>query len=240
MSLKWRSEEIENLKALFPDTETKDIAIALNRSVSSVYGKSNQLSLKRSPEFIIKQQQMFAETLRREGVKTRFQKGLVPFSKGKKREEFMTAAGIEKVQQTQFKKGIIPHNWVPIGHERITKDGYIEVKVSDNIGIDSVKNFELKHRILYEKFHGPIPEGMKIEFLDGVKIDFSIDDLVMRSKGENLMLNCFSKKAIAKKIFKPKNEVELNKILEAADNLLDAKQNQIKLNHLIKSHERKD
>lgn len=238
MSRNWTLDQEQLLKELFPYTETKVIAKLLNRTSSSVYAKAMAMFLKRTPEFIAKQQQMFADTLRREGVKTRFSKGIIPHSKGKKREEFMTAEGIEKVKATQFKKNRIPHNWVPVGSERISKDGYIEIKFTDNYGVHSVKNFEFKHRLIWIENFGPIPKGMNVVFKDGNKRNFAIENLILMNNAENLMNSCFSEKAIAKKMFKPKTELELAAIIKAAPELIKAKQTQIKINQIIKNHER--
>lgn len=240
MSRNWTLEQEQLLKELFPYTETKVIAKLLNRTSSSVYAKAMAIKLKRTPEFIAAQQKMFADTLRREGVKTRFSKGIVPFSKGKKREEFMTPEGIEKVKTTQFKKGQIPHNWLPVGSERISKDGYIEIKFTDNYGIDSSKNFEFKHRLIWIENFGPIPKGMNIVFKDGNKRNFAIENFILMNNAENLMNSCFSEKSIAKKMFKPKTEQELEIILHTAPALIKAKQTQIKINQIIKNHDRKN
>ena len=69
----------------------------------------------------------------------RFQKGQIPPNKGKKG---VCAAGCEK---TWFPKGNIPKNYRSIGSERISKDGYIEVKVADP------NKWKLKHRIVWEE-----------------------------------------------------------------------------------------
>lgn len=240
MNRNWTLEQEQLLKELFPYTETKVIAEKIGKSCSSVYCKSANLKLKRTPEFIKKQQKMFADTLRREGAKTRFKKGAVPHSKGKKREEYMSAEGIAKVKATEFKKGQIPHNWVPIGSERISKDGYILIKYTDNYGLFSAKNFEMKHRLIWIEKNGPIPLGMNIGFLDGNKRNFSIDNLVLMNKSENLIKSCFSEKAIAKKMFKPKTDAELDLIMQKASGLIKARQTQIKINKLINDYGREN
>lgn len=107
----------------------------------------------------------------------RFQKGQVPPNKGKKG---VCAAGCEK---TWFPKGNIPKNYRPIGSERISKDGYIEVKVADP------NKWKLKHRIVWEKVNGPIPKGYIIIFRDNDKTNTDIDNLLMIKRGIHAVLN---------------------------------------------------
>lgn len=90
----------------------------------------------------------------------RFKKGNIPFNKGKKQSEFMSEESIAKTKLTRFKKGTIPHNHKTVGSTRITKDGYIEIKVSEP------RTWELLHRVVWKETHGPIPAGSNIQFKD--------------------------------------------------------------------------
>ncbi len=115
------------------------------------------------------------------GKTGRFEKGQIPFNKGKKG---MCAPGCEK---TWFKKGNMPHNSKPIGYERITKDGYIEVKVFDRPDREKgIKNFVPKHRLVWEQIYGPIPKGCKIFFLDGNRQNCDIENLALVTEAEHL------------------------------------------------------
>lgn len=62
-----------------------------------------------------------------------------------------------------------------VGHEIITHDGYIKVKVSD-VGDPNTK-FKLKHRVIWEQAYGPVPEGCFIVFVDGNKRNFDLSNL---------------------------------------------------------------
>lgn len=116
----------------------------------------------------------------------KYRKGISPSNKGKKQIEFMTKEGIERSKVTRFKKGKLPHNRREIGDERISKDGYIEIKLRDGCGN---KNWEYKHRWIYKKHHGKIPEGYHVIFLDGDKRNFDISNLKAISKSEELIMN---------------------------------------------------
>lgn len=109
----------------------------------------------------------------------RFNKGNVPHNKGKP----MKVVG--RMAETQFKQGQVPHNTKPIGFERVSKDGYIEVKVREKPE-NGRKNFEFKHRLIWEQAHGEIPEGHIVIFLDRNNRNFNLNNLALISRAENL------------------------------------------------------
>lgn len=114
------------------------------------------------------------------GLTGKFRKGRTPHNKGKK----MPKEVYEKVKHTMFAKGNVPPNHRPVGSERISKDGYIEVKVAEP------NKWRLKQRVVYEEAKGKIPEGCPIIFLDGNKRNFDINNLRCITRSELLYLNC--------------------------------------------------
>jgi hypothetical protein len=78
-------------------------------------------------------------------------------------------------------------NYRPVGSER-TDGGYIVVKVSDRNNRYH-KNWRRKHDIIWEKAHGKIPRGHKVIFADGDKLNFDLDNLVLVSSGELVVMN---------------------------------------------------
>jgi hypothetical protein len=168
------------------------------------------------------------------GFGTQFKKGSVPKNKGKKQTEFMTAEAIAKTSATRFKKGNQPHNIRQIGFERITADGYVEVKVRNAPENGKNKNFELKHRLVWEQYNGSIPKGMIVEFIPGAdKINFTVSDLVLRSRYENMISNSFCDNAIVKRFMKVKEPKMIEKIKNEAPELIALKRNSILLNQKI-------
>ncbi len=133
------------------------------------------------------------------GLTGRFKKGHVTHNKGKKQTEYMSKEAIEKTKATRFKKGNIPQNHRDIGEERISKDGYIYIKVRDGCLND---NWELKHRYIYKQHYGEIPNGYNVMFADKNKRNFDIDNLILVSKSEDLIMNnnklLFSNKELTK------------------------------------------
>lgn len=113
------------------------------------------------------------------GVDCRFKKGQVSHNKGKKMPDYI----YEKAKATMFKKGDVPLNKKPIGSERITKDGYTEIKVAEP------NKWDLKHRIIWEKINGKISKGYALVFADSNKQNFGLDNLILVSRAELLIIN---------------------------------------------------
>ena len=117
------------------------------------------------------------------GLTGQFKKGNVAHNKGKKQIEYMSQEAIERTKKTRFKKGNKKKNYRPVGSERITKDGYIEVKVADP------NKWETKNKIIYKQYFGDIPEGHKIIYADGNKLNNDINNLILVSDNEELIMN---------------------------------------------------
>lgn len=104
-----------------------------------------------------------------------YQKGNIPQNKGTK--------GLMKANCTSFKQGNISHNKRAIGSERVTKDGYIEIKVGEP------NKWKLKHIYLWEYKNGKLPPKHCLVFLDHNKQNCAIDNLRLVHKFENLIFN---------------------------------------------------
>lgn len=106
-----------------------------------------------------------------------YKKGDIPANKGKT----LTPEIKAKSSATWFKKGTrmgaANNNYVPIGHESIRADGYTWVKVSEG-------KWEQKHRILYLKEFGSIPDGHLVVFRDGNPHNFLLENLEAITKKE--------------------------------------------------------
>lgn len=168
----WSEERTKKLIELYPEHTNREIAEILGVSESSVSIQAFDLRLFKSEDF---------HRRKREG--TQFRKGDTPPNKGKKRGEFMSPQGQENSRKTTFKKGNIPPNHRQVGSERITRDGYIEVKTQEpNV-------FKLKHRVIWEEHNGPIPKGHNIQFRDKNPLNCSIDNLYMISRSKQINEN---------------------------------------------------
>ena len=140
-----------------------------------------------------------------------FEKGNKPYNKGKN----MSKELYEKCKPTMFKKGHIPKNYRKIGSERITKDGYIEIKIADP------HVWKLKHRLIYEEHYGKIPAGYSVIFGDGDKLNCNIENLILVSRSELLIMN--RNKLIKKYSVLTKAGVIIAKLLDATSKKKKAK-----------------
>ena len=117
------------------------------------------------------------------GLTGQFQKGQAPPNKGKKWDEFIPPESQARSRATTFKTGNRPHNWKPVGSERINVDGYVEVKVAEP------KTWMAKHRLIWEEHYGPVPENHVVIFKDGDKLNLDIDNLALISRALHARMN---------------------------------------------------
>lgn len=113
---------------------------------------------------------------RKNGMTTRFNPK--PFKKG----NTLWRGGIN----TQFKKGHTYKEY-PLGTEKVNAEGYTLVKVSMT-GTQREK-WKFKHRLVWEREHGPIPESHILIFLDGNKQNISLDNLKLITRQVNAIMN---------------------------------------------------
>lgn len=121
----WQAAEVEAVRTRYADEKTEHIARDLGRPLGQVYRKAHSLGLKKSEAYLVSPA---ASRLRRGdqvGKAFRFEKGIVPWNKGTHFE-----SGGRSVE-TRFKKGSKPGNWLPIGSERLSKEGYLQRKLTD-------------------------------------------------------------------------------------------------------------
>jgi hypothetical protein len=109
-----------------------------------------------------------------------FKKGNKSWNEGTK--------GVMKANGTTFKKGQTPHNEKPLGAERKTKDGIIEVKIK-MVG-KSCERWQSKHSLLWEQRTGrKVPEGHVVMFADGNRLNYDQANLRLVSRRVNVTHN---------------------------------------------------
>lgn len=168
--VRYTPEIVEILKKTI-DTHTLDEVVELlNKNYGGGFTKQN-VSTARS----------------KRGIKPKthnghFKKG-VPnkYSKGKKPKDYMSPSAYAKWKAGKFQKGNIPKNAHPIGTVVDTARG-LEIKVSHG---QYKKNWRPLREVLWEDYHGKIPDGYSVIHLNGDRDDYDIENLALLNKKQH-------------------------------------------------------
>lgn len=173
---RWTPEREQTLRKLYPDMPAQLVAQALGCSLGPVYSKAALLGLHKSAAFLASQ------------LSGRIQRGVVPHNKG-----VPGSTGLHpNCRATQFKPGRKAEearNYVPIGSHRLSKDGYLERKMTDDPALVPARRWKPVARIVWEAAHGPIPPRHLVVFRPGmfsnVLEQITVDRLECISQAEN-------------------------------------------------------
>lgn len=189
MRKSWPPEDIDLLEREYAMTPTSTLAESMGRTVSSVYQMADRLGLKKSSEYLASDRSGRIQRGRTDARMwaTQFKAGHETWNKGVKG----VCGTHPNCRRTQFKKGDPiqdRHNYQPIGSERLSKDGYLERKVTDDPSIVPARRWIGVHRLVWEAANGPIPRGHVVCFLPGRRTaeaeKITLDALELVSRAE--------------------------------------------------------
>lgn len=167
-------EQAEFIRASYQQLSIRELTDKVNETFATEYSTTQIRSFTRNNKV-------------QSGRTGRFQAGQKPWNAGMKGFQ---AGGRSK--ETQFKKGSMSgaaqHNYKPIGSTRITKDGYIERKVTDDHPVPA-RRWIGEHRLVWEAANGPIPDAHVLVMLDGDKLNCDLDNLRCVHRGVLQYLN---------------------------------------------------
>lgn len=146
------------------------------------------------------------------GLDGRFRKGHVPANKGKKFTAEEKANMSEAMRSTQFKKGIIPPNWVPVGTISVKGDAQF-------IKIKEPNKWMLMSRYVWQQAGRTLKKGEVLIHLNSDICDNRLENLEKVTRNELVRLN-------------------YNKLISKDPELTKLALTQIRLNQLI--HEKGD
>ena len=142
-ALPWTAADDATVRALFCDTNTREIAQQIGRSLFAVKARAQHLGLIKSAGY---------------QPAGRFMPGHTPWHAGKKRPW--------KTPPTQaFKAGDTSHNTLPLGTYRISTAGYLRQKISETG--DQRRDWQPVHRLVWAAAHGPIQASHVVRFKQG-------------------------------------------------------------------------
>jgi len=107
-----------------------------------------------------------ARDLRRSMAAVSNRAGLLGLAKGLRRPPGWAPG---RMRETQFKpgvrQGVAVRLYKPIGHERLSKEGYLQRKIHD--GLPRQSRWRAVHILVWEAANGPLPEGHAVAFRNG-------------------------------------------------------------------------
>ena len=178
---RWTAAELDTLRRLYPVEPARIIAEQLGLPIKKVYSKAHTLGLNKPGEWMAERSRRLMEDPNHPGRRTWFKAGAEPHNKGKPHP----ARG--RAVETQFKKGMRPHTWQPIGHTRETKDGYLQRKVSDTRC--TRRDYVGIHHLVWRMHGRDIPPLHALCFIDSNKRNFDINNLELVPRAELMRRN---------------------------------------------------
>lgn len=167
MNRPWTTTEEATLRKLYPTHTRSQIGAVLGRSASAVQNRALKLGLKKTDNV------------------GRFGPGNPPWNKG----THWVAGG--RSAETRFKPGQLSGAaralLKPIGAERLSKDGYLQRKVNNDLPIQ--RRWRAVHILLWESANGPLPNGYAVTFKDGNKQNITLDNLQLTARQDLMRRN---------------------------------------------------
>lgn len=183
----WTEAELAVLRAEYATTNTRTLAERLGRSEKTTYAQAHKLGLRKDPRYM---SEVHGALARQVGADSRFTPGMAAWNKGQH-----YAPGGRSVE-TRFKKGSMngaaQHNYRPLGSLRITKDGILERKVTDDHPVPA-RRWVSVARLVWIEAHGPVPDGHVVAFRPGmhttVEAEITLDRLECITRTEHARRN---------------------------------------------------
>ena len=166
----WSLQSDAIVRALYPTTSARALARHLGRTPGAIKQRAKALGVRTKPEWLEKTRQI-----------NLFHRGQTPWNKGR---SYIPGG---RSQQTRFKPHHKPHTWHPIGHDRISKDGYHQRKLTDT-GCTR-HDYVFIHRLIWRWHGNALPDGHVIIFIDGNKANCDINNLELVSRTELMRRN---------------------------------------------------
>lgn len=194
--IEWTPERVEQLKTLYPDNTAQIVGEIMGLRTRQIYNKVSQLGLTKSLAFWESDRTGRIErgTTNPAMAATRFKAGHSTWNAGHKGWQ---AGG--RSTETQFQKGVMQGaaaaKYKPIGSMRISKDGYLERKVTDDPSIYPARRWVAFHRLVWVATNGPVPEGHLVVFKPRMATtdleQITLEKLDCITRAENMRRNSF-------------------------------------------------
>lgn len=182
----WTPAELEILRTHYPHKRTEHLLPMLpGRTVKTIQQKAACSGWKKTREFIADMAREAMSNPDHPARRTRFVPGGTSWNAGIS----FTAGG--RSPETRFKKGNRSGRanelHKPVGSERLSKDGYLERKINEDMPFQ--RRWRAVHLIEWEARHGPLPAGHALVFRDGDKTNRQPENLELVTRAELMRRN---------------------------------------------------
>ena len=183
----WEPEDDAQLAARYPHERTDAIAADLRRTLTAVYGRAGKLGLEKSAEYLASPPACRLRRGDEVGKAYRWPPGHEPANKGLRRPGWARGRMKETWFQKGERRGRAALVYKPIGSERVSKDGYLERKVSEDLPFQ--RRWRFVHVLVWEAAHGPVPPAHAGAFRNGNRRDVRLENLEIISRRELMRRN---------------------------------------------------
>jgi len=167
---RWTDDQVAWLREQYMFMDRRQLLVAFNGHFG---GQVTQSQLRGA---------MGNHNIRQHARTGRFAPGFEPWNRG--------VTGYMGANRTSFRKGHKPRNARYLWHERISKDDYVEIQVPErNPYTGYPTRYKQKHVWIWEQANGKRPKGCAIIFKDGDRRNFDLDNLVLVTRQELLVMN---------------------------------------------------
>lgn len=166
----WTADDDIELQRLYQTCAAAEISLLMGRTKSAIKNRIQILKI-----------------VKPAGAKNagRFRPGLSPWNKG------MAFDSGGRSHETRFEPGHrggkAAELYKPIGSERISKDGYLQRKINDDMPLQA--RWRGVHILVWEEANGPLPKGHAIVFKNKDMTDRRLENLECISRAELMRRN---------------------------------------------------
>ncbi|HEY3972351.1 MAG TPA: HNH endonuclease signature motif containing protein [Candidatus Sulfotelmatobacter sp.] len=185
----WTPADYWMLQMFYPHISTPVLARRLNRTVPATYGQAKKQGLSKSAIYLASPDACRLRRGDKVGMAFRFKKGIVPANKGKR----MPGWGPGRMRETQFKKGQVPRNAMPLWSFRWYQGGsdaapgYLLLKTGKPCP-KPIDGWEFVHKLIWEQANGPLPDWRiaRLWWKDGDHANCALSNLELVSAQEHM------------------------------------------------------
>ena len=185
----WTDAETEQLRQLYPDTPTPEIARLMGRSTASVYSRAGLLGLGKSDAYFQSAHSGRLGAFCGRGSEYQFKPGGTPWNAGMKGYYPGGPEGLKHWFKRGELHGAAKKNFRPVGTVRVGKGGVIEVKVCCKPGSKKSVAWRPVHVEMWIAANGPLPPDHICILRDGDHTNLVMENIECISRQENMRRN---------------------------------------------------